>query len=189
MNKNFPLILASGSSVRKRLLQQIGIVPDLILPSQIAIIPKKKELPAIYAKRIATAKCTKLMNLHSNYAVLAAANVVACGRRILLKTKNADEANYCLNLLSGRQHRVYSFICLGIPKIGIRIKKTCTKIKFKRLSEYEITQYIASKEWQSQNGGYFIEGKAGMFVENINGSYSAIMGLPICETAKLLNCF
>ena len=189
LNNKFSLLLASGSPARKELLRQIGIIPDLVLALEIEEQPAKKELPAAYSKRIAIAKCEKAMNLHDDYVVLAADTVAACGRRIIQKVRSAEEAFSFISLLSGRQHRVYTTVCLGIPEVGIRVKHSCTKIKFKRLSKDEIEQYIALGEWQGKAGSYGIQGAAAAFIERINGSYSGVVGLPLCETAKLLQSY
>ena len=189
LSNKFPLLLASGSPARKKLLQQIGIVPELVLAPEIEEQPKKKELPAAYSKRIAIAKCEKAMNLRNDYIVLAADTVAACGRRIIPKARSAEEVFGFISLLSGRQHRVYTTVCLGIPGIGIRIKHSCTKIKFKRLSKDEIEQYIALGEWQGKAGSYAIQGVAAAFIEQINGSYSGVVGLPLCKTVKLLQSY
>jgi septum formation protein len=111
---------------------------------------------------------------------------VAVGRRILPKAELIDEANYCLRLLSGRSHHVYTGVCLATPKGKFRQKLVETKVRFKRLSKDEIDSYLASGEWRGKAGAYAIQGLAGTFVAKLVGSYSNVVGLPLYETVSLL---
>ncbi len=118
--------------------------------------------------------------------VLAADTVVAVGKRILPKAETMEEASYCLRLLSGRNHRVYTGVCLLLPNGRARQRLVETRIRFKRLSAKEIEAYLASAEWRDKAGGYAIQGIAGAFVVKLIGSYSAVVGLPLTETVALL---
>ncbi|OPZ77875.1 MAG: Maf-like protein YhdE [Alphaproteobacteria bacterium ADurb.Bin438] len=108
------------------------------------------------------------------------------GKRILPKATNIDEAVYCIKLLSGRSHKVLTSVCLINEEGKISQKIVTSKVKFKNLSLEEIDMYLKSKEWEGKAGGYAIQGLASLFVKDISGSYSAIVGLPLFETGALL---
>ena len=118
--------------------------------------------------------------------ILAADTVVAVGRRILPKAELLDEAAQCLRLLSGRNHRVHTAVCLVTPKETFRQRHVETRVRFKRLSDEDIEAYLASGEWRGKAGGYAAQGIAGSFLVKIVGSYSNIVGLPLYETMTLL---
>ncbi len=108
------------------------------------------------------------------------------GRRILPKAELVDEAAQCLRLLSGRNHRVYTSICLVTPKEAFRQRLIETRVRFKRLSSEDIDGYISSGEWRGKAGGYAVQGIAGSFVVNLVGSYTSVVGLPLYESVSLL---
>jgi septum formation protein len=118
--------------------------------------------------------------------ILAADTVVAVGRRILPKANLVDEASQCLRLLSGRNHRVYTAICMVTPRESFRQRLVETRVRFKRLSEDDIQAYIGSGEWRGKAGGYAVQGIAGSFVVKMVGSYTNVVGLPLYETTTLL---
>ena len=118
--------------------------------------------------------------------ILAADTVVAVGRRILPKAELLDEAAQCLRLLSGRNHRVHTGVCLVTPNYAYRQRLVETRVRFKRLSEEDIQAYIGSGEWRGKAGGYAVQGIAGSFVVKMVGSYSNVVGLPLYETMTLL---
>ncbi len=187
------LVLASGSPRRVELLNQAGIEPDLLLPSQVDETPLRAEHPRSLAKRLsrekaenAVAKLPSLSDVSKAY-VLAADTVVAVGRRILPKADALDEANYCLRLLSGRSHHVYTGLCLVTPAGKVRQKLVESRVRFKRLSGEEVDSYLASGEWRGKAGGYAIQGLAGTFVVKLVGSYTNVVGLPLYETVSLLS--
>ncbi|MEE9454946.1 MAG: nucleoside triphosphate pyrophosphatase [Paracoccaceae bacterium] len=179
------LILGSGSPRRLELLAQIGVVPDAIRPADINETPQKAELPRLYAARMAREKLAAVQ-AQPDELVLVADTVVAVGRRILGKPNDVAAAAQFLMLLSGRRHRVITGIALGLGD-KIWVKQVETMVKFKRLSDSEISGYLRSDEWQGKAGAYAIQGIAAAFVPAINGSYSNIVGLPLHETASLLN--
>ncbi|WFW29957.1 MAG: Maf family nucleotide pyrophosphatase [Wolbachia endosymbiont of Menacanthus eurysternus] len=182
------LILASSSERRIALLKQINIKPGLILPANINEIPFEGELPKDYSIRMAKNKAEKIQNYYHSYFILSADTVVACGRRILLKATNIEQAEKYIRLLSGRRHRVYTSIYLITPnRLKQHIRTVVTIVKFKRLSEQEIKYYLASEKWKNKVGGYNVQDLAGMFILFIRGSYSSIIGLPLHETHCLLN--
>lgn len=179
-------ILASGSPRRLDLLRQIGCEPAQVLPADIDETPRKDELPPQYALRIAREKAQAIAALHPSEAVLAADTVVAMGRRVLPKAEDEATARRCLLRLSGRRHRVYTAVALVLPDGTLRQLRVMTQVRFKRLSEQEIADYLASREWQGKAGGYAIQGRAAAFIPAINGSYSNVVGLPLAEVAGLL---
>ncbi|QYO77438.1 Maf-like protein [Devosia salina] len=186
------LILASASPRRLALLNQIGIEPEHLVPAHVDETPEKGELPRKLAQRLADLKALTAQHKASvagfggNTMVLAADTVVAVGRRILPKAETMEEAADCLRLLSGRAHRVYTGVTLITPSGARRHRLVETRIRFKRLSGKEMEAYLASAEWRDKAGGYAIQGIAGAFVVKLVGSYSAVVGLPLHETAQLL---
>ena len=187
------LVLASGSPRRLALLNQGGIEPDSLLPAEIDELPMKGELPRALATRLARAKAEAALQavrldeeLRGSF-ILAADTVVAVGRRIMPRAEMLDEAAACLRLLSGRNHRVYSAVCLVTPKESFRQRLVETRVRFKRLSKEELEAYLASGEWRGKAGGYAIQGLAGAFIVKIVGSYTNVVGLPLQETIALLS--
>jgi septum formation protein len=185
------LVLASGSPRRLALLNQAGIEPDSLQPAEVDEMPVKGELPRALANRLARAKAEAALasvriseELRGSY-ILAADTVVAVGRRIMPKAEMLDEAAACLRLLSGRNHRVYTGVCLVTPKEAFRQRLVETRVRFKRLSNEDLEAYLASGEWRGKAGGYAIQGLAGTFVVKIVGSYTNVVGLPLYETMSL----
>ena len=181
------LILASASPRRLDLLARIGIVPDQVVPPQVDETPEPRERPADLARRLAAAKARDVAGRFPGALVLGADTVVACGRRILPKAASEDEARRFLGLLSGRRHRVYGGISVIDPQDRAHGRLVMTAVAFKRLSAGDIAAYIGSGEWRDKAGAYAIQGRAAAFVRAVNGSYSNVVGLPLFETAGLLN--
>ena len=180
------LILASASPRRLDLLARIGIVPDGVDPADIDETPLKAELPAVYACRIAAAKAAAVAPRHGGALILSADTVVAAGRRILPKAEDAATTRFCLNLLSGRRHRVLSAVTL-IDDLGrARHRLSTSIVAFKRLTQAEIETYVATGEWRGKAGGYAIQGRAEAWVRMLSGSHSGVVGLPLYETRALL---
>lgn len=150
--------------------------------------PRKGELPSRLASRLAHEKCEAARSVRGggDGFLLAADTVVAVGRRVLPKAEEEGEARRCLDLLSGRAHRVYTAIALSCPAGGLRQRLVETRVKMKRLSDPEIASYLASGEWRGKAGGYAIQGLAAAFILSLAGSYGAVVGLPLYETAALL---
>ncbi len=180
------LVLASASPRRLELLRQIGIVPDMVEPADIDETPLRNELPPAHALRLAREKALRVAPRHPGAYVLAADTVVACGRRILPKPADEATARRCLELLSGRRHRVHSSVALVIPDGQMALRRVDSQVGFKRLSAEEIAAYLASGEWFEKAGGYAIQGRAAALVRFVSGSYSNVVGLPLFETAQLL---
>jgi septum formation protein len=177
------LVLASASPRRLALLAQIGIKPDEIIAADIDETPLKGETPRLLALRLARAKADAVKA--EGAVILAADTVVAVGRRVLPKAETEQQARECLALLSGRSHRVLTGVAVKANG-ATRTRLAEARVAFKRLSAHEIDAYIASNEWQGKAGGYAIQGLAARYITNIIGSYTAIVGLPLHETANLL---
>jgi septum formation protein len=187
------LVLASGSPRRLSLINQAGIEPDSLQPADIDELPRRGEVPRALVTRlsrtkaqVALAAINRAEELRGSF-ILAADTVVAVGRRILPKAELLDEAAQCLRLLSGRNHRVFTSVCLVTPKETYRQRLVETRVRFKRLSEQDIEAYLASGEWRGKAGGYAAQGIAGTFIIKLVGSYSNVVGLPLYETMTLLS--
>lgn len=181
-----PLILASASPRRLELLARLGIAPAGIDPADIDEAPFKAELPLAYARRMSAAKAETVAARHPGRIVLAADTVVACGRRILPKAEDEKTARQCLELLSGRRHRVISAVTVIDTEGKARHRDVTTVVAFKRLSDAELTAYLAGGDWHGKAGGYAIQGAAEALVRFLSGSHSAVVGLPLYETRALL---
>lgn len=186
------LILASGSPRRVELLDQIGIKPDRLMPMDIDETPGKSEHPKSLARRLAQEKAKaayaqiKSEPQWKGSFILASDTVVSVGRRILPKAESIEDANHSMHLLSGRNHRVYSGVCIITPNGAVRQKVTETRLRFKRISSAEVQSYLDSGEWRGKAGAYAIQGIAGSFVVKLVGSYTNVVGLPLYETSNLL---
>ncbi len=178
------LILGSGSPRRLDLLAQIGVTPDAVRPPEIDETPARGELPRPYVRRIAAAKAAAT-EAEGDDVVLCADTTVALGRRILGKPETETEARAFLAALSGRRHKVITAI--AVRRGGtIRLRDVVSTCRMKRLSEAEIAGYLATGDWRGKAGGYGIQGPAGALIPWISGSFTAVVGLPLAETAALL---
>ncbi|MFL6736237.1 MAG: Maf family protein [Sphingomonas sp.] len=180
------LVLASASPRRLDLLARIGIVPDAVVPADIDESVPKGELPREHALRLAREKAQAVAVKEPNALILAADTVVAVGRRILPKVEDEATLRACMQLLSGRRHRVLTAVALAVPGHGVRERLVETMIAVKRLSEAEIDYYAGHGEWRGKAGGYALQGYGEVYVRHIAGSYSNVVGLPLAETRVLL---
>jgi septum formation protein len=179
-------ILGSSSKFRLKLLDQIYIQPDLVISPDIDETAMKDEKPGCYSKRIAIEKGLKIKETNKDSLIMSADTVISVGTRILNKPKDSDEARKHLSLLSGRQHRCYTTVCVLSPNGKQHVRQDLTMVKFKKLHQYEIDFYIATGEWSGCAGAYTISGYAGGFISSINGSYSSIVGLPIYDIRQIM---
>ncbi|OUX19908.1 MAG: septum formation protein Maf [Rhizobiales bacterium TMED249] len=189
MNSRRPkLVLASASPRRLDLLAQIGIVPDQVLATDIDEAPHRGELPADYARRMAHEKASAAgeFDLPEGAIVLAGDTVVARGRMILPKAEAEAEARRCLDLLSGRRHRVLGGIALRLGDGRLVSRLVTSRVTMKRLTADEIDSYIGTGDWQGKAGGYAIQGPAAAFIRHIDGSYSNIVGFSLYDIAAML---
>ena len=178
------LILGSASLRRKELLAQIGVNACDVRPPDVDETPLAHEKPRDYCNRVTRSKIETLV-LADDEVGLCGDTTVAVGRRIMCKPDDAAQARQFLTLLSGRKHRVITAVAV---RRGSQIwqRDVVSLVKFKPLSDAEITAYLATNDWQGKAGGYAIQGPAAAFIPWLSGSYSAIMGLPVFETATLL---
>lgn len=186
MKNKIPLILASASPRRVDLLKEAGITPNQIIPADIDETKLKGEKPSELVVRLAIGKARAVAAQHPGSAILAADTTVAVGRRIMEKPADEAEARQFLELMSGRRHRVYGGICLITPDGRERSRLCETAVQFKRLSEVEISHYLASREWDGKAGGYAIQGIAAGYVSFLSGSHSNVVGLSLYDTLNLL---
>ena len=191
------IYLASRSPRRRELLAQIGVRFHLLLlrgePSpdpELDETPLEGETPVTYVERVARAKALagwrrlEQRNL-PRAAVLAADTTVALGGRILGKPADRKEAAAMLADLSGSTHEVLSAIALK-HDAQLECALSVSEVEFKALSAAEIRQYVATGECDDKAGAYAIQGRAAQFVRSLRGSFSGVMGLPLYETAQLL---
>ena len=179
------LILGSGSPRRLELLAQIGVVPDEVRAADIDETPARGELPRPYCARMAREKSAAI-DVAEGEALLTADTTVAVGRRILGKPADEDECRAFLGLLSGRRHDVITAVALR-TRGQSWFRDVVTSLKVKRLSGPEVDAYLATGDWRGKAGGYGIQGPAAAFVPWLQGSHSAVVGLPLAETATLLS--
>lgn len=180
------LYLASGSPRRRELLTQIG-VPFVPLSVAIDETPAPDETPAAYVERLARGKAAAgLTSLADRQAVvLGADTTVVLDGRILGKPGERAEALAMLQALGGREHEVLTAVALAaVGRSAVRVVRS--RVAFRPLTSAEAEAYWATGEPLDKAGGYAIQGFAAVFVSGLEGSYSAVVGLPLCETAQLL---
>jgi septum formation protein len=180
------LVLASASPRRLDLLRQAGIAPDRVDPAEIDETPLKKETPRRHVLRLACAKAGLVAARAPDAYVLGADTVVAAGLRLLGKAADEAEARRHLSLLSGRAHRVLTGVAVVAPDGRRAARIGEARLQFKRLTPREIDGYVASGEWRGKAGAYGVQGRAGAFVIALQGSYTAVVGLPLYESLCLL---
>ncbi|MBZ4023399.1 septum formation protein Maf [Rhodobacter sp. TJ_12] len=178
------LILGSASPRRRELLAQLGLEPVEVRAPDIDETPNKGERPRDYVARMAREKAA-VLPCAADEVVICADTTVTCGRRILGKPENEKEAAEFLWLLSGRRHHVMTAVAVR-SATGLRERLVDTVVKFRPLSNADVNGYLASGEWRGKAGGYAIQGRGGAFVPWIQGSFTAVVGLPLAETALLL---
>jgi septum formation protein len=185
-----PLYLASGSPRRRELLTQIG-VPFSAVSADIDETPLPNESPSAYVERLARGKAAAgrdVVRSDVPFCVLGADTAVVLDGKIL--GKPVDEADACamLKMLSGCEHEVLTAIAL---LEGERCESRVVRsvVRFRPIGSDEAAAYWASGEPRDKAGGYGIQGLGAVFVAGLNGSYSAVVGLPLCETAELLGHF
>ncbi|MDK9691971.1 MULTISPECIES: Maf family protein [Azospira] len=191
------IYLASRSPRRRELLSLMGVQFETLLfrnppraDGAVDETPLAGEDPVAYVKRVARAKAEHGLKLvvwrrQATQPILAADTTVECRGEILGKPTDEADARRMLELLSGQRHRVLTAVSLAWSG-HIETVLSESIVQFRELEEAEIGKYIASGEPMDKAGAYGIQGKAGMFVERLEGSYTGVMGLPLCETGALL---
>ena len=180
-----PIVLASSSPRRQQLLGLLGLTPEIV-PSDIDETWRNGEAPAAHAERLAREKAAAAAR--DGAVVVGADTIVVIGGEILGKPRDAAEARAMLGRLSGRDHDVYTAVAVahaGALASGVGR----TLVRFRALDEATIAAYVATGEPLDKAGAYGIQGRGGVFITQIRGSYSGVMGLPLYETALLLRRF
>lgn len=181
------LHLASTSPRRADLLRQLG-VPFAVVPDcAVDETPLLAEVPAAYVARLAHAKAAAGLECLGAAPgwVLAADTCVVLAESLFGKPQDRDAAAAMLMQLSARTHQVFSGVCL-LQQGRCLSQTVCTEVSFEPLSAALMTAYLDTNEWRGKAGSYAIQGFAAAFVSRVNGSYSNVVGLPLCETAQLL---
>lgn len=178
------LVLGSASPRRLELLAQIGLHPSDLRPADIDETPHKNEAARDYVRRMALEKADAVA-VSEGELLLTADTTVAVGRRILGKPANRDEAAAFMRLLSGRRHRVVTAIALrDLQQTRLRLVETI--VRMRSIDEAALQRHLDFGDWQGKAGGYAIQGAAAEFIPWIQGSFSAVVGLPLSETAAML---
>ena len=180
------LVLASASPRRLALLARLGIAPAAVDPADLDETVLKGEAPRAHAVRLAREKAALVAARHTGCFVLAADTVVSVGARILPKAEDEATARACLKLMSGRRHRVVTAVALVDPQGRLHEARGESILIFHRLGAEDIDQLIAAGDWQGKAGGYALQGAAEAYVRWMAGSWSAVVGLPLAETRRLL---
>ncbi|MCQ1057140.1 Maf family protein [Photobacterium sp. DNB23_23_1] len=182
------LYLASGSPRRKELLTQLGYQFERVVVD-VEELHQAGESPADYVQRLSVDKALAGVAVVDGRApVLGADTIVVAGERILEKPKDFDDAQQMLRLLSGQRHQVMTAVTVASDERR-ETRLVVTDVWFKTLSEKEIEDYWHSGEPQDKAGSYGIQGIGGKFVERIDGSYYAVVGLPLVETDIMVQDF
>ena len=179
------IILASASPRRKELLDQINVSYQ-VCPVDLDETPWPDEAPLDYVQRVAAEKSAACKaQLNTEIPVLAADTAVILGAVIMGKPKDKADAMAMLTQLSGKTHQVYSAVSLRGREHGQAV--SITEVTFRCLTEQEMLAYWHSGEPVDKAGSYAIQGRGGVFIESIKGSFSGVVGLPLFETAELLS--
>jgi len=182
----WPLILASASPRRRELLGMAGI-PLEVFPSQVDEKNIPGESPVEHVLRVAGAKAQEVSRSHPDRWVLAADTVVVIDDRVLGKPRDRGEAEAMLTALSNREHQVLTaYSILKGSSLQKREGVVITRVLFKALSAEEIRWYIRSGEPFDKAGGYAVQGKGAFMVREVHGSYTNVVGLPLCEVLEAL---
>ena len=183
------LFLASASPRRRELLAQIG-VPFSLLEVTVDETPSPTESPEAYVERVARAKAQAGLALlgDGDGCVLGADTSVVLDQHILGKPADRADGLAMLAALSGRTHRVMTAVALA-SRTACEVRIVISEVTFRAIDEAEAEAYWASGEPQDKAGGYAIQGWGAVFVSQLHGSYSAVVGLPLCETAQLVDAF
>jgi len=182
-----PLILASSSPRRKELLSSMGLTFDVVPSGVEETAGGQDEDTLTLVQKWACDKARAVSKLNPASWVLAADTVVLLGRHMFGKPSDGDEAAFMLRELGGKEHEVVSAICLiNVARKFFGVRSVKTKVMFKDLSFEEIAAYIETGEPFDKAGSYGIQGKGAFLVRSVHGSYTNVVGLPLCETLEWL---
>ena len=192
------IYLASQSPRRSQLLEQLGVKHELLLPDaeedvETLELPLLREAPTAYVQRVTQLKLdTALQRCRRRglpaAPILCSDTTVALGRQMFAKPHDANDAARMLAALAGKSHRVLTAVAIGTSRKRLSALNV-SNVTFANLSKHQITRYVASGEPMGKAGAYAVQGRAAAFISHISGSYSGIMGLPMYETAQLLQSF
>jgi septum formation protein len=177
------VILASGSPRRKDLLSGLGLKVEVRPPVGVDETPQPEEAPGAYVERLAREKNRSIAS--DGAVVVSADTAVVCGGEILGKPRDETDARRILNLLSGRNHRVLTGICVRQNR-ALKSRVVQTEVTFRTLGGAELDAYLATDEPWDKAGAYAIQGRAGSFVDHIQGSYTNVIGLPLGECLAMI---
>lgn len=181
-----PLILASASPRRSELLKFLDLEFE-ILPSHIDESPREGETPEEHVLRLSSAKAFALTYSHPDAWILGADTIVVIRGESLGKPSTPGEARSMLTKLSGQTHKVYTGVALISKKRQVSLSNVvASDVRFKDVPQEEIEWYVRTSEPYDKAGGYALQGRGALFVEEIHGSPTNIIGLPLCETAEML---
>ena len=185
IHEEHPLVLASASPRRKRLLAQMGL-PYRVVVSR---VPEEgsAEIPEDFCRDLAVLKAKEVGSRETGSWILGADTIVVIGARVLGKPENREDAKRMLSLLNGKEHQVMTGFCVLNPAgVVAHSESVSTSVRFKPLSEGEIDGYIRSREPFGKAGAYAIQGVGAFMVESISGSYTNVVGLPMCALVNAL---
>ena len=177
------LVLASASPRRRELLEQLGLVLEVI-PANIDETPHPGERPADYVRRVAGAKCDAVVaagaDARAAIPVVAADTIVVVEDQILGQPKDDADARRMLLALAGRRHEVTTAYRISFRGKAVD-RAVTTVVSFRSLQPAEVDAYVASGEWRGKAGGYAVQGRAGLFATELRGSHTNVIGLPLAE--------
>jgi septum formation protein len=183
---NKKIILASGSPRRQAYLNDMGI-DFKVLPADIDETPMADELPRSYVTRMARHKALMVMEKNFDTWVVSADTIVTLGDKIFGKPKNVDDAVNTLMLLNGREHEVVTAFCIGLKvESALHEESVVTKVRFASFAEDIARAYASTGESYDKAGAYGIQGRGAFLVSGVDGSYSNVVGLPLCEVIAAL---
>lgn len=179
------LVLASGSPRRHELLRQLGLHVDVVVPD-VDETPGPDESPVAVVARLAAAKASVVAAGSADVVVVAADTVVDLDGRVLAKPVDETDARRMLGLLSGRAHAVHTGVAVRRQDATLDVEVVSTTVRFVALSARTIDRYVATGEPADKAGAYAIQGRAGAFVDSIDGSPSNVVGLPLATVVRML---
>jgi septum formation protein len=189
LNLNVQFILASASPRRQELLKSVGLKFKTI-PAHVNEDYKDGESPCQHVQRLACDKAGAIAKKYPDSVVLGADTIVVIDDMILGKPKNKAQVQKMLERLSGREHKVFTGFTLA--HIASKVKKTRviqSAVRFKTISPEEMEWYISCDEPYDKAGGYAMQGKGAYFIKTIRGSYTNVIGLPLCEVLEEMKTF